>query len=212
MEGRPVVTRYKGAWRWIARWWLRISLNEYMYAGVPRAEIGEDWNGVGVVVEDWRQDRIGAAERGENPTVLARLTSGFAVMGDTLFPPVYCLLLASPQVGHLTDLPLNRRSAFLREMSLIGEAIEGVCWPLGLRRVNYEILGNTDPYLHAHVFPRYDWEPLEYGGNPVFRYPPAKWFDSRYQLSEKTHGLLRAELPQALQRLIGDQGLEGAGG
>ncbi|MDP9369803.1 MAG: diadenosine tetraphosphate hydrolase [Chloroflexota bacterium] len=164
------------------------------------------------MVEDWRQDRMGVAERGENPTVLARLTSGFAVIGDTQFLPGYCLLLASPRVGHLTDLPLNRRSTFLREMSLIGEAIEAVCRPHRLRRVNYEILGNTDPYLHAHVFPRYDWEPVEYVGHTVFRYPPEKWSDSRYQLSEKTHGLLRAELTQALRRLVGDQGLEGAGG
>lgn len=97
-------------------------------------------------------------------------------------------------------------------MSVIGEATEAVCRSHGLRRVNYEILGNTNPYLHAHVFPRYDWEPVEYGGNPVFRDPPEKWSDCRYQLSEKTHGLLRAELTQALRRLVGDQGLEGAGG
>lgn len=31
---------------------------------------------------DWRDDRIGAALRGENPTVLARLPGGFAVIGD----------------------------------------------------------------------------------------------------------------------------------
>lgn len=33
---------------------------------------------------DWRRDRIGSAERGENPMVLARLRSGFAVIGDVL--------------------------------------------------------------------------------------------------------------------------------
>lgn len=25
-------------------------------------------------------------------------------------------------------------------------------------RVNYEIFGNLDPFVHAHVFPRYAWE------------------------------------------------------
>ncbi|MDP9355448.1 MAG: diadenosine tetraphosphate hydrolase [Chloroflexota bacterium] len=159
-------------------------------------------------MEDWRQDRIGAAERGENPTVLVQLTSGFAVIGDTQFLPGYCLLLASPRVNHLTDLPLNRRCAFLREMSLLGEAIEAVCRPRGLQRVNYEILGNTDAYLHAHVFPRYDWEPVEYVGTTVFRYPPNKWSDARYQLSEETHGPLRAELTDALRRLVGAQRVE----
>ncbi|WP_228504433.1 hypothetical protein [Curtobacterium sp. VKM Ac-1395] len=34
------------------------------------------------VVENWRRDRIGSALRGENPTVLRRLTASFAVIGD----------------------------------------------------------------------------------------------------------------------------------
>jgi hypothetical protein len=31
---------------------------------------------------DWQEDRVGPALRGENPTVLARMPGGFAVMGD----------------------------------------------------------------------------------------------------------------------------------
>ena len=48
-------------------------------------------------------------------------------------------------------------------MSLLGEAIMTACNGLdpSLRRLNYEILGNTDRYLHAHVFPRYEWEDEE---------------------------------------------------
>ncbi len=34
------------------------------------------------VMTDWRDDRIGSALRGENPTVLGRLPAGFAVIGD----------------------------------------------------------------------------------------------------------------------------------
>ncbi len=95
-------------------------------------------------------------------------------------------------------------------MSLLGEAIEAVCRPHGLRRVNYEILGNTDAYLHAHVFPRYDWEPVNFVGNTVFRYPPEMWSDSKYQLSEQAHGSLRSELTEALRRLVGDHNSEGS--
>nr|WP_267254860.1 hypothetical protein [Catenulispora pinisilvae] len=32
----------------------------------------------------WREDRIGSALRGENPTVLRRLAASFAVMGTQL--------------------------------------------------------------------------------------------------------------------------------
>jgi diadenosine tetraphosphate (Ap4A) HIT family hydrolase len=112
-------------------------------------------------VADWKQDRIGSALRGENPTVLRRLPSGFAVAGDTQFLPGYCVLLAEPEVGHLSDLSLRERSQFLTDMSLVGEAVTRVCRPDGLVRINYEILGNGLPCLHAHVFPRYAWEPEE---------------------------------------------------
>jgi diadenosine tetraphosphate (Ap4A) HIT family hydrolase len=106
-------------------------------------------------VTDWREDRIDSALRGENPMVMARMTTGFAVIGDSQHLPGYSLLLCDdPRVDHLTDLPRSRRREFLFEMSLIGEAIETVCRPRGLRRVNYEVLGNKLGHLHAHVHPR----------------------------------------------------------
>lgn len=45
-------------------------------------------------MDDWKKDRIGSALRGENPTVIARMKTGFAVIGDTQFLPGYCLLLS----------------------------------------------------------------------------------------------------------------------
>ena len=41
--------------------------------------------------DDWRMDRIGSAQRAENPTVLRHLDAGFAVIGDTQFLPGYCV-------------------------------------------------------------------------------------------------------------------------
>jgi hypothetical protein len=50
--------------------------------------------------DDRRTDRIGAALRGENPTVLRRLRAGFAVIGDVQFLPGYSVLLVDePGVG-----------------------------------------------------------------------------------------------------------------
>jgi len=150
----------------------------------------------------WRHDRIGAAETGRNPMVLTRLPSGFAVIGDTQFLPGYCLLLAAPRTGALTDLPRPARQRFLLDMSLIGEAIEQVCWPDGLIRVNYEILGNTDPYLHAHIFPRYRWEPHDLLPMPVWHYPADRWRDPAHAYSPDRHGDLRDRLTAALNNLL----------
>ena len=127
---------------------------------------------------DWRTDRIGSALRGENPTVLARMPSSFAVIGDVQWLPGYCVLLTDdPQVGTLSDLSRPRRREFLDAMGDLGHAVGRACreLDLGFRRVNLEILGNTDPYLHAHVWPRYDWEPPALVGRAVWLYPGERW-------------------------------------
>ncbi len=155
------------------------------------------------MVDDWRRDRIGSAERGENPTVLARMRSGYAVIGDTQFLPGYCVLLAVPRVGSLEDLPLEARGEFLLDMSLLGEAIAAVCHP---RRLNYAIFGNADPFLHAHAFPRYLWEPDEHANKPPFHYPPDRWTDPRYLLSEERHAVLKSQLRAVLLQRMGQAG------
>lgn len=157
------------------------------------------------VTTDWRSDRIAAALRDANPTVLRRLDAGFAVIGDVQFLPGYCVLLTdSPGVRRLTDLPRPRRLRFLADMELLGEAVERVCARRdpALRRVNLEILGNTDPFLHAHVRPRYDWEPAHLAGGPAWLYPAGYWSDPATVLGPR-HDELRADLVAEIDRLRG---------
>jgi SAM-dependent methyltransferase/diadenosine tetraphosphate (Ap4A) HIT family hydrolase len=152
---------------------------------------------------DWRKDRIGAALRGENPTVLRRLEAGFAVIGDVQFLPGYSVLLTDePGVQRLSDLPRAKRLLFLSDMERLGEAVERACRRLDpdFRRVNLEILGNTDPFLHAHVWPRYEWEPAELVGRPVWRYPHDRWSDERFGLGPR-HAVLREAIGSELDRL-----------
>lgn len=153
--------------------------------------------------DDWRADRIGAALAGENPTVIRRLTAGFAVIGDVQFLPGYSVLLADdPGVRRLSELPRAKRLSFLADMDLLGEAVERACRRLdpAFRRVNLEILGNTDPFLHAHVWPRFDWEPAGLVGHPVWLYPRDRWSDERHSLGPR-HDLLRAAIGDELDRL-----------
>jgi len=135
--------------------------------------------------------------------VMARMTTGFAVIGDSQHLPGYSLLLCDdPRVDHLTDLPRSRRREFLFEMSLIGEAIETVCRPRGLRRVNYEVLGNKLGHLHAHVHPRYDWEAPEMVAGPVWRYPKHERDDPANAYADDTHAELRAAITKLIGRLL----------
>ncbi|MFC8537829.1 diadenosine tetraphosphate hydrolase [Streptomyces sp. NPDC057249] len=155
------------------------------------------------MTDDWRQDRIGAALRGGNPTVLRRLKAGFAAIGDVQFLPGYSVLqVDDPAVQRLSDLPRPRRLEFLADMDALGEAVERACGRLdpAFRRVNLEILGNTDPYLHAHVWPRYDWEPPELVGGPVWLYPREHWSDGSHALGPR-HAVVRDAVDEELARL-----------
>ncbi|MEU1735241.1 diadenosine tetraphosphate hydrolase [Streptosporangium sp. NPDC020145] len=155
------------------------------------------------MAENWQTDRIGSALRDENPTVLRRLDAGFAVIGDVQFLPGYSVLLADdPTVERLSDLPKGRRQAFLSDMDDLGEAVERACRRLdpAFRRVNLEILGNTDAFLHAHVWPRFDWEPADLVSKPVWLYPHGNWHDNRFALGPQ-HDALRETISEELDRL-----------
>ncbi|MFJ2823021.1 HIT family protein [Streptomyces toxytricini] len=153
---------------------------------------------------DWRNDRIGSAHRGENPTVMRRLDQGFAVIGDRQFLPGYSVLLTDdPSVTRLSDLlPRARRTAYLADMERLAEAVELACRRLdpAFRRVNIEILGNTDPYLHAHVWPRYDWEPADLVRLPVWLYGEEYWRGTEHGLGARHEGL-RTAIGEELDRL-----------
>ncbi|MFF7231330.1 diadenosine tetraphosphate (Ap4A) HIT family hydrolase [Streptomyces sp. 2333.5] len=155
------------------------------------------------MTEDWQKDRIGSALRGENPTVLRRLEAGFAVVGDVQFLPGYSVLLADdPAVQRLSELSRSKRLAFLADMDRLGEAVEHACNRLdpAFRRVNLEILGNTDSFLHAHVWPRFEWEPTELVSKPVWLYPRERWSDERYALGQQ-HDTLCKAIGEELDRL-----------
>lgn len=105
--------------------------------------------------------------------MLGRMTSGWAVIGNHQQLPGYCLLLHDGDADHLTDLTRSQRTSFLDDMSILGEAVATVCAEVDPQfwRVNYAILGNSYPHLHAHLHPRYTWEPEELRRGPVWLYP-----------------------------------------
>ncbi len=111
--------------------------------------------------------RVAAARDGANPTVIARMRSGWAVMGDPQVVPGYCLLVPDPVVPHLNALTTDARALFLHEMALLGDVLLEVT---RAARINYEMLGNLEPALHAHLVPRYDSEPAELRTRPVWFY------------------------------------------
>ncbi|PYE49979.1 HIT family protein [Deinococcus yavapaiensis] len=147
--------------------------------------------------------RLEAARAGLNPTVIARMPSGFAVLGDSQFLPGYALLLADPLAPSLEDLDELGQTTFLRDMARLGRAIRAVT---GCARVNYGIYGNTDPYLQAHVWARYDWEDAERRATPAWFYPPEVRFAPDALFDSARHADLLLQLRATLNEENGRSG------
>ena len=73
----------------------------------------------------------------------------------------------------MNELSEQRRKTFLWEMSVVGDVILEVT---GASRINYEMIGNVEPALHAHIFPRYENEPDNLKLKPVWFY---NWENAR---------------------------------
>ncbi|MGD7788324.1 HIT family protein [Propionibacteriaceae bacterium Y1700] len=156
---------------------------------------------------DWRSDRVGAALEGRNPTVLAELDAAFAVIGDAQWLPGYSLALTKRRgVDRLSDLSRAERIAYLADVDLLATAVENVCQrrDVGYWRINVEMLGNIDHFLHAHVWPRYAWEPDAVRKGPVWKYSGDHWRDPQFALGAE-HDELRADLTAELDQLRGSE-------
>jgi diadenosine tetraphosphate (Ap4A) HIT family hydrolase len=126
------------------------------------------------------------------PPAVARLRSGWVVMGARQVFTGYCLLLPDPVVPHLNALPPDLRAQFQSDMAAVGDALLALTAAV---RINYAIFGNVDPALHAHIFPRHATEPettrtaqpwaLDWNAAPAF--------------SEALHGSLQRRLSEALR-------------
>lgn len=150
---------------------------------------------------DWKRDRIRSALRGENPSVMARLPAGFAVFGDTQFLPGYSLLLSDdPDASQLIDLEPAARIDYLASVELLARIVGEVCADIDprYRRINIEILGNIDEFLHTHVWPRYHWEPDDHRNWPVWGYPSDRWRDDRWQAGPQ-HERVRSLITERLR-------------
>jgi diadenosine tetraphosphate (Ap4A) HIT family hydrolase len=142
-------------------------------------------------------ERVEAARAGTNPTVVCRVPSGWVVMADTQYLPGYCILLADPVVQDLNSLTGRKRARFLEDMAITGDALLEVT---GAYRINYEILGNTEPVLHAHIIPRYMSEPEELRKIPVWSYDRAKFPPKKFD-AERDKKLMQA-IAKAIQKRL----------
>ena len=145
----------------------------------------------------WQDNRIQAAINGTNPMLMKELKGGYLVFGDVQFLPGYCVLLPKREVASLNELTLEERSAFLLDMSIVGDSLLASTSAI---RINYDILGNTDQFLHAHIFPRYAWESDARRKMPVWLYDASNWSNPETAYHEHRHRALRQQILATLNQ------------
>jgi len=137
--------------------------------------------------------RVRQCQAGAYPKAICRLSSGWVVLGDVQFLRGYSLLLPDPVVPHLNEMDAAARKVFLYEMSVVGDVILEIT---GAVRINYEMLGNVEPALHAHIFPRFEDEPEELRLKPVWLYD----WDIAPQFDASRDGEIMQAIAEGLDR------------
>jgi len=101
-------------------------------------------------------NRIQQIKEGKNRYFVKELPSGYVVIGDHQYYHGYTLLLSKIHKNELHKLGKKTRLQYLKDMGTISEAVYKAFKP---KKLNYELLGNTDEHLHWHIFPRYSDDP-----------------------------------------------------
>ena len=105
---------------------------------------------------------------GNFPDFIAELDQSYVILGDAQFYRGYCILFAKRHERELFQLPRTEALALSDELCSVAEAIDAVVKPL---KLNYECLGNSEPHIHWHVFPRYQSEEEQLRRGPVWVRP-----------------------------------------
>jgi diadenosine tetraphosphate (Ap4A) HIT family hydrolase len=139
-------------------------------------------------------EQVAACQAGTNPALVCRAPSGWVVLANNQFLPGYCILLPDPVVAELNDLSLQQRTVYLGDMALVGDALLDVT---GAYRINYAIMGNSDPALHAHIVPRFLSEPEHLRRGGAWSYPAD--FQAAHPFDPQLHRPLAERIAAAIQ-------------
>ncbi|MCB0826261.1 MAG: hypothetical protein KDC26_08730 [Armatimonadetes bacterium] len=136
---------------------------------------------------------VESCREGTHPSLVTKMPSGWVIMGEIQVVEGYCLLLPDPVVPHLNALDENGRAQFLTDMARIGDAVLAVT---GADRINYEMLGNLEPALHAHVLPRSNTELEELRTKPIWFYD----WNIAPRFSPEVHGELLQKIRAHIEK------------
>lgn len=131
---------------------------------------------------------------GAFPDFIAELPRSWIILGDAQFYRGYCVLLAKRHVTEPHLMSRGEAHELLDEMLAAGRAITAMTSPV---KLNYECLGNQEPHVHWHIFPRYADDSMRL--QPVWMRPE---HERKASLDNLTRDQLIAMLRVELVRLL----------
>ncbi len=106
----------------------------------------------GCSICDWILD----IKSGKDSYLIKELETGYAVLSKYQFYKGYTLFLSKEHKAELHQLRPKVRTKFLSEMADVADAVYKAVRPV---KMNYELLGNSEPHLHWHIIPRSSTDP-----------------------------------------------------
>jgi diadenosine tetraphosphate (Ap4A) HIT family hydrolase len=137
---------------------------------------------------------IAQIRAGSFPHLVAELPRSWLILGDAQFYRGYCVLLAKRHVTEPHLMPRGEAHELLDEMLAAGRAISAVTQPA---KLNYECLGNQEPHVHWHIFPRFADDPQRLA--PIWARPAA---ERQVILEDGARSHLIAALRDELRRYL----------
>lgn len=145
-------------------------------------------------------ERIDWIKNGKNPYFVRELKTGYVVIGDHQRIKGYTLFLCKEHATELHFLEPEFRTEFLKEMSVVAEAVYNAFKP---DKLNYELLGaGSGLHMHWHIFPRRGGDVP--GPGPVWQLG-LELFEEKYLPSPEELEVLKAQLNAELDKLIEEE-------
>ena len=143
--------------------------------------------------------RVERIRRGEDPQLIARMPSGWAILANQQPDAITgcCMLLPDPVVSSVNDLDEVARARFMVDFVRLGDAVLAATHA---ERINYLILCNQVEELHGHVIPRFsteDSEARKLGPFEAYDFPDARRADASGPGADRA---LLQRLKHALER------------
>lgn len=137
---------------------------------------------------------------GSNQTVIHEFPNSLLVLGEHQFFKYYCMVLSKKCVREVHHLEPHERQSLMEEVFSAGKFLEE--WT-GCKKINYSCLGNVQPHVHWHVFPRYA-DDSDFKMSPWLHF---KQFNDHVLSSEANYQRVQ-ELSRALKRYLNGEGVD----